>query len=58
MGAATFSVGMVIRDHKGSFVEGRSMTLPRPVTVFEAECIGVRDYCGGNRLLANIQSSS
>ena len=34
---------MVIRDHKGSFIEGRSMTLPRPATVFEAECIGVRE---------------
>lgn len=42
-GATKFSVGMVIRDSEGSFVEGRSMTLPRPASIYEAECIGVRE---------------
>ncbi|XP_074361362.1 uncharacterized protein LOC141701628 [Apium graveolens] len=41
--ADSFSIGMVIRDHDGTFIEGRSMTLPRPTTVFEAECIRVRE---------------
>lgn len=41
--ASSFSIGMVVRDHEGVFIEGRSMTLPRPATVFEAECIGVRE---------------
>lgn len=40
---STFSIGMVIRDHEGVFVEGRVMKLARPSSVFEAECIGVRE---------------
>lgn len=40
---SSFSIGMVIRDHEGVFVEGRSMSLPRPSSVFETECIGVRE---------------
>ncbi|KAL8105033.1 hypothetical protein AgCh_028992 [Apium graveolens] len=42
-GADTFSVGMVIRDCRGSFLEGKCMTLKSPASVFEAECIGVRE---------------
>lgn len=42
--ASTFSIGMVIRNHEGVFVEGRSMTLPHPENVFAAECIGVREF--------------
>lgn len=41
--ASTFSIGMVIHNHENTFIEGQSMTLPRPSTVFEAECIGVRE---------------
>ncbi|KAK1404146.1 hypothetical protein POM88_003751 [Heracleum sosnowskyi] len=42
-GTATFTIGMVVRDCRGEFVEGRSMTLMSPDSVFEAECIGVRE---------------
>lgn len=42
-GTATFSIGMAIRDCRGEFVEGRNMTLMSPDSVFEAECIGVRE---------------
>lgn len=42
-GECSFSVGMVLRDHEGVFLEGGSMTLPCPESVFEAECIGVRE---------------
>lgn len=38
--AECFIIGMIIRDHAGVFVEGRSMTLPYPGSVFEGECIG------------------
>lgn len=41
--AEHFTIGMVIRDHAGVFVECRSMTLPRPGSVFDAECIGVKE---------------
>lgn len=41
--AECFIIGMIIRDHAGVFVEGRSMTLPHPGSVFEAECIGVKE---------------
>lgn len=42
-GAESFSVGMVSRDHQGSFVAGRTMTLPMVDSVFEAETIGVKE---------------
>lgn len=42
-GALVFSVGMVIRDHKGVFLEGRNLSLPCPSSLVEAECIGVRE---------------
>lgn len=38
-----FTIGMAIRDCRGEFVEGRNMTLMSPDSVFEAECIGVRE---------------
>lgn len=41
--ATSFTIGMVIRDHEGKFIEGRTMFLTRPDTVFEAECIRVRE---------------
>lgn len=42
-GEETFSVGLVLRDHEGTFVKGKCLTLPCPSTVFEAESIGVRE---------------
>lgn len=42
-GALEFTIGMVLRDHRGVFLEGRNLTLPCPLSVFEAECIGVRE---------------
>ncbi|KAL8134407.1 hypothetical protein AgCh_009436 [Apium graveolens] len=39
--ADSFSIGMVLRDHTGLFLEAKVLTLPCPNTVFEAECIGV-----------------
>lgn len=42
-GSESFTVGMVARDCKGLFIEGRSITLPCPTTVMDAECIGVRE---------------
>ncbi|XP_074328486.1 uncharacterized protein LOC141666398 [Apium graveolens] len=41
--ADMFSVGMVLRDCCGTFVEGRSMVLPKSANPFEAECIGMRE---------------
>ncbi|WOH00096.1 hypothetical protein DCAR_0519453 [Daucus carota subsp. sativus] len=41
--AETFSIGMLVRDHHGSFVVGRTMTLPKVDSVFEAEAIGVKE---------------
>lgn len=38
-----FSVGMLIRDHKGVFVAGRVIRLPAPTSVFEAEIVGVKE---------------
>lgn len=34
---------MVIRDHMGCFIEGRTVTLQNPADVFKAETIGVRE---------------
>lgn len=41
--AESFSIGMVIRDHTGLFLEAKVLTLPCPNTVFVTECIGVRE---------------
>lgn len=35
--------GMVLRDHKGSFIEGKNMRLKGPNSVFETETIGVHE---------------
>ena len=40
-GAQSFKVGMVLRDHMGSFVAGKTLCLPGQVSVFEAEAIGM-----------------
>lgn len=42
-GANSFSIGMVLRDQHGTFVEGRTLSLPCPTTVMEAECLGIRE---------------
>ncbi|XP_017221643.1 uncharacterized protein LOC108198399 [Daucus carota subsp. sativus] len=42
-GAETFSIGMVLRDSAGCFIEGRSLTLQDTEDVLEAESIGVRE---------------
>lgn len=39
----SFSVGMVMGDHRGSFVEAKIAALPCPATVLEAESIGVKE---------------
>ena len=41
--ADTFSVGMVMRDQNGMFVEAKVIALPCPATVMEAESIGVKE---------------
>lgn len=41
--AEAFTVGMVIRDYTGAFIEGKNLSLPSPSTVFEAESIGIRE---------------
>lgn len=41
--ASTFRVGMVLRDHLGSFIAGRSVSLPLVNSVFEAETIGISE---------------
>lgn len=60
--ADTFFIGMVIGNHEGLFIEGRSMTLPRPANVFEAECIGVRealaDELSISEFVVNVPSSN
>lgn len=40
---ATFSVGMVLRDHTGKFIEGRVGCMPEVGSIFEAEAIGIRE---------------
>lgn len=41
--AETCTIGMLLRDHTGSFVEGRSITLVSPGNVLEAEAMGIRE---------------
>lgn len=41
--AESFTIGMVIRDHNGEFVEAKVLALPCPTTVLEAESIGVKE---------------
>lgn len=41
--ASSFTIGMVIRDHRGCFIEGRTMAFPNTADVLEAELIGVKE---------------
>ena len=41
--APTFSVGMIMRDHLGSFVACKVACFPMVETVFEAEMVGIRE---------------
>lgn len=38
-----FSVGMVLRDHCGMFLEGRTVSLTQAADVLEAEALGIRE---------------
>lgn len=40
-GTQNFSVGMVIRDHKGGFILGKTVRIAGEVSVFEAEVRGI-----------------
>lgn len=40
--ARNFSVGMVARDHLGSYVAGKVSCFPLVASVFEAEAIGIK----------------
>lgn len=42
-GSVTFSVGMVLRDHEGAFVVGKTLSMQAPSSILEAEAIGVRE---------------
>ncbi|XP_074328038.1 uncharacterized protein LOC141665951 [Apium graveolens] len=42
-GSTCFTIGMLLRDHTGFFLEGRTMKLNRPVSVMEAETIGIEE---------------
>lgn len=42
-GAQTYSLGMVMRDHAGAFLGGRTCCFEGQVTVMEAEAMGVRE---------------
>lgn len=55
-GSETFTIGMVARDCKGLFIEGRCITLPCPTTVVEAECIGVREILSWAMKFKNIRT--
>lgn len=43
LGAPTFRIGMVMRDHRGNFVVGKTMCLSAVDTIFEAEALGLRE---------------
>lgn len=40
--ASYFSVGLVLRDHLGSYIAGKVSYFPMDVSIFEAEFIGIR----------------
>lgn len=42
-GPTSYMVGMVLRNHKGHFVEGRTLKFDGVVSVFEAEVRGIRE---------------
>lgn len=43
LGAAFFTIGMVLRDSQGTFLVGRNLSLEAPGSVFEAEALGVHE---------------
>ena len=43
MDSSSCIVGMVLRDHNGSFVAGKNLSFVNPTTAFEAEAVGVRE---------------
>lgn len=40
-GMDSYSVGLVMRDHEGKFLEGRNMRIAGSVSVLEAEAVGI-----------------
>lgn len=42
-GSTCFTIGMLLRDHTGFFLEGRTMKLNRTVSVMEAETTGIEE---------------
>ncbi|KAL8114290.1 hypothetical protein AgCh_021225 [Apium graveolens] len=42
-GAESFSIGMVMRNHRESFVEGRTVVLYQEVDALEVEVLGIRE---------------
>lgn len=43
IGGDTYSIGMVLRDHWGSFLEAKVMGFSGKVSVVEAEAVGIRE---------------
>lgn len=41
--AQTCTIDMVIRNYRGEFIEGKVVSINKPASVFEAECLGVRE---------------
>ncbi|XP_074355227.1 uncharacterized protein LOC141693936 [Apium graveolens] len=42
-GSISFTIGMLLRDHTGFFLVGRTIKLNRPVSVMEAETTGIEE---------------
>lgn len=42
-GSESFAIGMVLKDHTGKFIEGKTMRLYSPESVFVAEAIGLSE---------------
>lgn len=42
-GIDSFSIGLVLRDHGGTFIAGKFLNLRAPDSVFKAEMIGIRE---------------
>lgn len=41
--ASSFTVGMVMRNHQGTFIAGKVICLPMVELVFEAETVGINE---------------
>lgn len=41
--AETFTIGMVIHDHTGTFIKGKTLALPSSDNLVEAESMGVTE---------------